>query len=193
MDFSILVNNAELILIIGGVLAMSWFIEKLVRPVPVVGAPMSLLTKIISFFGFFVGILLIVTGAASWQTQTTNIDTNTIILFIIAGLALMLKPIKDFPWAALMGLIAGGLAAGAVYFFLPLPETVGGIASIWVYLIIFFVPAIIVYMVFKFIEDILKLLGIILASKPVTLIIGIVCIVQGVLLLLGQNLFAIIG
>ena len=193
MDFSILVNNAELILIIGGVLAMSWFIEKLVRPVPVVGAPMSLLTKIISFFGFFVGILLIVTGAASWQTQTTNIDTNTIILFIIAGLALMLKPIKDFPWAALMGLIAGGLAAGAVYFFLPLPETVGGIASIWVYLIIFFVPAIIVYMVFKFIEDILKLLGTILASKPVTLIIGIICIVQGVLLLLGQNLFAIIG
>ena len=192
MDFSILVNNAELILILGGVLAMSWFIEKLVKPVPVVGAPISLMTKIISFFGFFVGILLIVTGAASWQTQTTNIDTYTIALLIIAGLALMLKPIKDFPWAALMGLIAGGLAAGAVYFFLPLPETVAGIASIWVYLIIFFVPAVIVYMVFKFIEDILKLLGTILASKPVTLIVGIICIVQGILLLLGFNIFTIL-
>ena len=104
----------------------------------------------------------------------------------------MLKPIKDFPWAALMGLIAGGLVAGAVYFFLPLPETVAGIASIWVYLIIFFVPAVIVYMIFKFIEDILKLLGTILASKPVTLIVGIVCIVQGILLLLGFNIFTML-
>ena len=192
MDFSILVNNAEYVLIIGGLIAISWFLEKLLKPVPVVGAPTSILTKIMSFFGFFAGIILIVTGAAAWQTQATHVDTYTIVLLIIAGLALMLKPIKDSPWAALLGLIAGGLAAGAIYFFFPLPETIFGIASIWIYLIIFLIPAVIVYMVFKFIEDILKLLGTILASKPVTLIIGIICIAQGILMLLGNNLFTIL-
>ncbi len=192
MDFSILVNNTEYILIIGGIIAISWFLEKLLKPVPVVGTPASILTKIISFFGFFAGIILIITGAAAWQTQASQVDTYTIYLLIIAGLVLMLKPIKDFPWAALLGLIAGGLCAGAVYFFFPLPETVLGIAAIWVYVIIFLIPAVIVYMVFKFIEDVLKLIGTLLASKPVTLIVGFVCIAQGVLLLLDKNLFTIL-
>ncbi|MCZ2809002.1 MAG: hypothetical protein O2V44_06585 [Candidatus Bathyarchaeota archaeon] len=192
MDFSILVNNAEYILILGGVIAISWFLEKLLRPVPVVGTPASILTKIMSFFGFFAGILLIVTGAAAWQTHAPQVDTYTIYLLIIAGLVLILRPIKDFPWAALLGLIAGGLSAGAVYFFFPLPETVLGIASTWVYVIIFLIPAVIVYMVFKFIEDVLKLLGTLLASKPVTFIVGCVCIAQGILLILDMNLFTIL-
>jgi hypothetical protein len=192
MDFSIVVNNAAYILILGGVIAISWFIEKLVKPVPIVGTPTSILVKIISFFGFFAGILLLVTGAAAWQTQATNVDTYTIYLLIIAGVVLILRPIRDFPWAALLGLIAGGVAAGAVYFFFPLPETVLGIAAIWVYVIIFLVPAVIVYMVFKFIEDVLKLVGTLLASRPVTLIVGFVCIAQGILLLLDMNLFTIL-
>jgi len=192
MDFSILVNYTRYILILGGVIAISWFLEKLLKPVPVVGTPASILTKIVSFFGFFVGILLIITGAAAWQTHAPQVDTYTQYLLIIAGLVLILKPIKDFPWAALLGLIAGGLSAGAVYFFFPLPETVLGIASTWVYVIIFLIPAVIVYMVFKFIEDVLKLIGTLLASKPVTLIVGFVCIAQGVLLLLDKNLFTLL-
>ena len=192
MDFSILVNNVEYILILGGIIATSWFTQKVLKPVPIVGTTASILTKIISFFGFFAGIALIVTGAAAWQAQATNVDTYTIYLLIIAGLALMLKPIKEFPWAALLGLIAGGLCAGAVYFFVGLPETVFGIASTWVYVIIFLIPAVIVYMVFKFIEDVLKMVGTILASRPVTFIVGFMCIAQGILLLIDNNLFTIL-
>jgi hypothetical protein len=191
MDFSSLLNYTPYILILGGFVAISWFIEKLVRPVPVVGKPVSILTKIVSFFGFFVGILLIVTAGIAWSTQG-QVDTYTLYLLIIAGLALFLRPIKDIPWAALLGLIVGGLAASIVYFFFPLPETVVGIASMWIYLVIFLIPAVIVYMVFKFIEDLLKLIGMILGSKPVTFIVGLVCITQGVLLLLNMNLFAIL-
>ena len=192
MDFSILINNAEYILIIGGFVAMSWFVQKVIRPVPVVGAPISLFSKILSFFGFFIGIFLVVTGAAAWKAQATNIDNYTILLLIIAGLALMLKPIKDFPWAALLGLIAGSLSAGAVYFFFTLPETIYGISSTWFYVAIFLIPAVIVYIVFKFIEDVLKLLGTLLASRPITFIVGAMCIAQGILLILGNNLFTIL-
>jgi hypothetical protein len=162
------------------------------KPVPVVGTPLSWLTKLLSFFGFFVGIVLIITGAAAWKAQATNIDTYTMLLLIVAGLALMLKPIKDFPWAALLGLIAGTLSAGAVYFFFTLPENILGISSTWFYVAIFLIPAVIVYMVFKFIEDVLKLLGLLLASRPVTLIVGAICIAQGILLLLEMNLFTIL-
>lgn len=193
MDLSILVDYTPYILILGGVIAISWFIEKLVRPVPVVGKPASILTKIVSFFGFFVGILLIVTAAAAWSAQGSPVDAYTRYLLIIAGLALFLRPLKDIPWAALLGLIVGGLSAGIVYFFFPLPETVFGIASMWIYLIIFIIPALMVYIVFKFIEDLVKLLGTLLGSKPVTFIVGLVCIAQGVLLLLDMNLFAILS
>jgi len=171
---------------------MSWFIQKVIKPVPIVGTPTSILIRIVSFFGFFIGIALIITGAAAWQSQAHNVDTYTQYLLIIAGFVLILKPIKDFPWAALLGLIAGGLAVGAVYFFFPLPETVLGIASIWVYVILFFIPAVLVYMVFKFIEDVLKLLGTLLASRPITFIVGLICIVQGILLLLDSNLFTLL-
>lgn len=192
MNFGVLANYIPHILIVGGVVAISWFIEKLVRPVPVVGKPASILIKLVSFFGFFVGMLLIVTAGVTWSTQA-QVDPYTLYLLIIAGLALFLRPIKDIPWAALLGLIIGGLAVGIVYFFFPLPESIFGIASTWIYLAIFLIPAVIIYMVFKFIEDLLKLIGMILGSKPVTFVLGLVCIAQGVLLLLNMDLFSLLS
>jgi hypothetical protein len=191
MDISFLVDYIPYILIVGGIIAVSWFLEKVVKPVPVVGKPASILTKILGFFGFFMGILLIVTGAAALSSNG-QVDTYTSYMLIIAGLALFLKPIKDFPWAALMGLIVGGLCIGIVYFFFPLPATILGYSSVWAYVVIFLVPAVLVYMVFKFIEDVLKIIGTILGSRPVTFIVGFACIAQGILLILDQNLFTIL-
>jgi hypothetical protein len=192
MDLTFLVNYAPYLLILGGIIAISWLLERLMRPVPVVGEPASGLMKVVSLFGFLVGILLIVTATAAWSTKATQVDTGTQYLLIIAGLALFLKPITDFPWAALVGLTVGGLCAGFVFLFYPLPEKVYGISSIWIYILIFLIPALFVYMLFKFIEDVLKLIGIILTFKPVTLVLGLICIVQGILLLLKTSLFTIL-
>ena len=192
MDLTFLVDYTPYILILGGIIAVSWLLERLVKPVPVVGEPTSGFMKIISLFGFFVGILLIVTAAVAWSTKAAQVDTGTQYLLIVAGLALFLKPMKDIPWAALLGLAVGGLCAGFVYLFYPLPETVYGISSTWVYLLIFFIPALLVYMVFKFVEDVLKLIGMILTFKPLTLALGLICIAQGILLLLNKSLFAIL-
>jgi hypothetical protein len=183
MDLTILADHVPYILILGGIVAASWLFERTVKP-------LSWIVKIASFFGFIIGIILIITAAVIWSTERW--DPYTQYLLIAAGLALILKPIKDIPWAALIGLLIGGLCAGYVYLFFPLPETVLGISSTLIYLAIFFVPALLVYMLFKFIEDLLRLVGVILASRPVSIILGLICIVQGFLLLVDTSLFTIL-
>ena len=187
-----MVDYTPYILILGGIIAISWLLERLVKPVPVVGEPASWLVKIVSLFGFFVGILLMVTAAVAWSTKAAQVDTGTQYLLIVAGLALFLKPLKDIPWAALIGLVVGGLCVGFVFLFYPLPETVYGISSMWIYLLIFLIPALFAYVLFKFIEDVLRLIGMILAFKPVALALGLACIVQGILLLLNTSLFTVL-
>jgi hypothetical protein len=190
---TLLVNNTSYILILGGIVAASWLLEKLARPAPVVGKPVSWLVKLTSLFGFFVGILLLITAAATWSAKAW--DSGTRYLLIVTGLALFLKPLKDIPWAALIGLVVGGLCAGSVYFFYPLPEMVNGVSSTWIYLAIFFIPALLVYMLLKFVEDVVRLIGTILASKSVSIVLGLICIVQGILLQFfgHQSLFDILA
>lgn len=175
-------NAVPLVLILGGVAAASWLLEKTVKP-------LSWIVKVISFFGFFVGILLLITAAGGSPSLP---DVYTQYLLIATGLALLLKPIKDIPWAAVIALIIGGICAGYVLLYFPLPDTFLGISSTWIYLALFLIPMLIVYTFFKFLEDLLRLLGMLLASKPVALILGITCIVQGGLLFINQNLFSLI-
>lgn len=198
LDLTLLVDYTPYILILGGVAAASWLLEKFARPAPVVGQPVSGLVKVTSVFGFFVGVLLLVTAAAAWSAEApqVEVDIYTRYLLIVTGLALFLKPLKDIPWAALIGLVAGGLCVAFVYLLYPLPETVYvltyGIWSTWIYLVIFLVPALFVYVIFKFVEDVLRLIGMILAFKPVAIALGLICIAQGILMLLDKSLFTII-
>lgn len=190
VNLEILVPYAPFVLILGGIVATSWLIRKLSEPTPVVGAPVSSAVKIISLFGFLVGVLMLITAAGVWLTQAY--DSGTRLLLIATGLALVLKTLKDIPWAALMGLAVGGLCVAIVYILFPLSEAVLGVSPIWVYLAIFLIPALLAYLFFKFVEDLLKLAGMILGSRPIATILGIVCLLQGALLLLDMSLFSII-
>ncbi len=187
MDLTVLVPYTPYVLFLGGIAAASWLIRKLSGPTPVVGGAVGAAVKIMSLFGFFVGVFMLGTAAGVWLAQAW--DPGTRYLLVATGLALVLKPLKDVPWAALIGLLIGGLCVGLVYVMFPLPRTVLGISSTWVYLAIFLVPALVTYLFFKFLEDLLKLVGMILASRPVATILGLLCILQGALLLLNMSLF----
>lgn len=169
-------------------MATSWLIARLSKPAPVVGSSVSATVRIMSVFGFLVGVLMLVTAAGVWSAQAY--DSGTRLLLVFTSLALVLKTLKDVPWAALIGLAVGGLCVGAVYVLIPLPETVLGISSTWVYLAIFLIPALLAYMFFKFVEDLLKLAGLILASRPVATVLGVLCLLQGTLLLLNVSVFS---
>ena len=176
MSLTLLIDYAPHILILGGITTASWLIKNKAKPT--------------SYLGFIIGILLMTTAAVAWSKH--ELDTPTLYLLIATGLALFLKPIRDFPWAALIGLATGCACAAYAIWFLSIPEIIFGISSKWIYIAAFLIPALIVYVIFKFIEDLLRLSGMILASKPVSIILALLCITQGILMLLDRSLFTLI-
>jgi hypothetical protein len=183
LDFSVLVNLVPLILILGGIVAISKLLTLFVK-----GSAGKIL-KGLGVFGVFVGILLFVTGAVVLVTQSSIVDVW--VLLVLTGLALVLRPLSKVPVSALFGLVAGLVCAGLLYFYFPLPTMVLGISSFWIYLAAFLVPALIVYLIFKFVEDLARLFGLILGSMPALTVLGFLCILEGLLLLvLNQSLLS---
>lgn len=185
-----LVSFTPQILIISGVAAASWLLEKLFKPTPFIGEAASGFVRIISVLGFFIGILVLLTEAGVWLSQAYDVGTQ--VLLTATGLALLLRPVKDVPWAAFVALLIGGFCVGLLILVYPLPETVLGISSSWIYIAVFLLPALFTYVLLKFAEDLLKLIAIILTFKPVTITLGLTCIIQGVLLLLNTSLFTVL-
>jgi hypothetical protein len=184
LDLSVLAGLAPYVLILGGLVAFSTlsFFSK--------GSAGSFL-KAVGYLGIFFGALLLATGVIILLDQTSSIEVWG--LLVVTGLGLVLKPLSKIPFSALLGLVAGLLCVGLLHLYFPLPATVLGISSLWIYLAIFFVPALVVFLIFKFVEDLVKLFGMVLGSWPVMTILGFLCIAQGVLLLLNQSLLSLIG
>jgi hypothetical protein len=184
-DLSLLVGLVPYILVFGGLVAVSKLFSFFVK-----GTAGKLL-KVLGFFGMFVGALLLVTGVIVLLDQAWSIDVW--VLLFVTGLGFVLKPLSRIPFSALLGLTTGLVCSGLLYLFLPLPVTILGVSSMWIYLAVFLVPALIVFLIFKFAEDLAKLFGLVLGSWPMMTILGFLCIAQGILLLMNQSLLMLIG
>ena len=170
-----------MILVLGGFVAVSRLLGALSK-----GSAEKVL-KGVGLLGFFVGILMLITGVVALLSHTFDVASWGLLL--LTGLALALKPLSKVPFSALFGLVAGALCVGLLYWFFPLPATILGVSSLWIYLAVFFIPALFVFIVFKFAEDVMKLFALILGSWPVATVLGALCILQGVLLFLNSSLF----
>jgi hypothetical protein len=182
LDFSILVGLAPYVLIFGGIVAISKLLSFFIK-----GSTGKIL-KGLAYLGIVVGFLLLATGVVILLDQAWSIDVW--VLLVITGLGLVLRPLSKIPFSALLGLVVGLLCVGLLYLYFPLPATVFGISSMWIYLAVFIIPALIVFFVFKFFEDLTKLFGMVLGSWPVLTALGFLCIVQGILLLLDLSLLS---
>jgi len=185
LDLSMLVGFVPYILIFGGLVAISKLLSFLIK-----GSAGKVL-KGLGYLGIIVGALLLVAGAGVLFEQTSNLEVWGLLL--VTGLGLILKPLSKVPFSALLGLTVGLVCVGLLYLYFPLPPSVFGISSLWIYLAIFFVPALIVFLIFKFAEDLMKLFGMILGSWPVMTVLGFLSIAQGILLLLNQSLLLLFG
>jgi hypothetical protein len=182
LDFSVLTGLAPYVLIFGGFMAISKLLTFFIK-----GSAGKVL-KGLGYLGIIVGVLLLATGVMVLLDQAWSIDVW--VLLVVTGLGFVLKPLSKVPFSALLGLIAGLVCAGLLYLYFPLPATVFGVSSIWIYLAVFLVPALIVFIIFKFAEDLMKLFGMVLGSWPVLTVLGFLCIAQGILLLLNLNLLS---
>ncbi|MGB9841266.1 MAG: hypothetical protein ACPLKZ_00920 [Candidatus Bathyarchaeales archaeon] len=184
LDLSVLASLAPYILILGGVVALAKLVGVFAK------GSAGTIAKAVGFLGFFVGLVLLVTGVVVFLGETGNFEVWG--LLVVTGLGLVLKPLSKVPFSALLGLAAGLACAGLLYWYFPLPETVLGISSLWIYFAVFLVPALIVFIIFKFAEDLAKFFGMILGSWPVMAVLGLLCLAQGTLLLINQSLLAIL-
>lgn len=183
LNLSVLVGLAPFVLILGGVVAVSKLLGFLVK-----GSAGKVL-KGVGYLRILVGVLLLTTGVVVLLDQAWSIDVW--VLLVVTGLGLVLKPLSKIPFSALLGLIVGLVCAGLLYLYFPLPTSVLGVSSLWIYLAVFLVPALIVFLIFRFVEDLAKLFGTILGSWPVLTVLGFLCIAQGILLLLNQSLLSL--
>jgi hypothetical protein len=185
LDFSVLVGLTPYILIFGGIVAVSKLISFFRK------GSASKVLNVLGYLGILVGALLLATGVIVLLEQASTIEVWG--LLVVTGLGLVLKPLSKIPFSALLGLVAGLVCAGLLYLYFPLPATVLGISSLWIYLAVFLVPALVVFLIFRFVEDLTKFFGMVVGSWPVMSVLGFLCIAQGVLLLLNQSLLSLFG
>jgi hypothetical protein len=178
-----LVNWYFLILIIGGLLAAAWLLARLAG---VSLEDMSSIVERLAIIGFFVGITALLTIGAAIYLLSNNIalpegiDLVTIGFLAILGIVLLLRPIKDFRVGVFVSLAIGLFGAGILVFL--------GAESVRLLAIIFFIIFILIYGTLKLFEDLYLLIAELLASPVVSITIGVLCVVQGLLGVLGFSL-----
>lgn len=140
-----------------------------------------------TFFAFILGIVMGV--MAFFAGMEGTLGWFSLVLLIMLAVTLFLKPLKELPWAGLVGLGAGAVA---VYFASGyIPDTVFGVEKWIVLVVIFLVVGVIVHMLFHFLEDVLTIARMVLDWKPIMIIVGLVAIAEGVLLLMDKSLISL--
>lgn len=172
MDLGLFVQNLPIVLLAVGFVCLA----------PLFRGPLRPISRILVVIGFFLGILALVLVYAAFSSG--HYDAFTLGVLGVAGLMLFLRPVRNVRWAALVALAAGLLASYYAYNAFQVTTTV---------LIIVFVAAtLLLYLLFKFAEDLLGIVAGILSFPPIAVIIGIMCIVQAILMLMGSSLIGYI-
>jgi hypothetical protein len=191
---AVIVDNIPLILVVSGLITLIYSIVRFKTPKEATGQARAI-ENVLGIFAFVVGLLLPIGAALCFVNGAFGIFT--IILLLILSEALVLGPIsrimKKVPTlgiAAVIALIASYLIATFVTALVPswvisfLPAGV----SQWILIILMIVITIFLFVVLLFARGLIEITGLVLGAWPIMLIIGIVCIVQGLLLFGGMSL-----
>lgn len=191
---AIIVDNIPLILVVSGLLTLIYSIVRFKTPKEATGRARAAETAL-GIASFIVGLFLPLSAALAFVNGAFGIFT--IILLLILSEALVLGPIsrimKKVPTlgiAAVIALIAAYLLATFVTALIPswlisyLPAGV----SQWILIILMIIITVFLFVVLLFARGIIEITGLVLGAWPIMFIIGVVCIVQGLLLFGGMSL-----
>ncbi|HUT27101.1 MAG TPA: hypothetical protein VMW85_03510 [Methanomassiliicoccales archaeon] len=174
-------NIIEAGLVVGGLVAIAsaWYGRK----------ESSSWDEVLMFLGFIVGAAMIAIGVLAWSAGEYDFSTRFILIFL--GLSLFLRAIKGIKLAALIALIVGGAVGYGLYWLSMAYEL--EFLSTTVILVIAFVVLIIVYVIFKFAEDLMDMGGFILGFRPLQFVMGLAALVEATLLLANYSIWYFLG
>jgi hypothetical protein len=172
-------HSPEIVLVIGGLIAI--FIVYLYLK-----DDGSTKYKFMVFLGLVAGVAMIYIAAVTWS----GLALATAIIVAVAGFSLVIRPFREVHFSAIMALfvmvivyiLIGDLDGSTVY-----GIDVSFLASGYVRIAIALIAGAIVYMITNFIEELIKLFGKILNWWPFLLMIGLLCMAEGIIVYLGYG------
>ncbi|MHA1993205.1 MAG: hypothetical protein ACW97Z_01545 [Candidatus Hodarchaeales archaeon] len=180
----VLVDWNFLLLILGGCVAASWLLIRLSSVSD--SEEIVSLTEKVAILGFPVGIIsLLMIGAAFYLDSQpvglpASFDLITLFCFGILGLVLILRPIKNFRFGTFLSLGLGLLGAAILVFL--------GANQIKIMAGVFIIIFLLIYGSIRMIEDLYLLIAELLSNPIISVTIGVICIVQGILQILSFSI-----
>jgi len=172
LDLGFLIENIPFVLLLVGFASLAPLFRGRLKPISI------LLVAV----GFLVGILSLLLAYLIFSKG--SYDLATLVILTVAGLMLFLRPVRNLRWAALVAFLAGLFISYYAYSTFTLTTTA---------LIVIFVAAtLLLYLLFKFAEDLLGIIGGVLSFPPIAIIIGTICVLQAILILIGTSLLVYI-
>jgi hypothetical protein len=192
---SVILDNVPLILVLSGLLTLIYSIVRAKTPKEATGRAHALEYGV-GFISWIVGLFLPLCAALCFLNGAFGIFT--IVLLLVLSVALVLGPIsrimKKIPAlgsAAVISLIAAYLIATFVTTLIPpaVQSFLKGLGvSQWILIILMIIITLILFVVLLFARGLIEISGLVLGAWPIMFIIGIICIVQGLLLFGGMSL-----
>ena len=153
--------------------------------------------KVLTYFGFIVGIFAILSGVgelildeppSNLYAVVTGPDKSifTAIILIVFGIFTFLKPINDLPIASVIGLMIASLIVAIIA--LAIPQTVVELIAVFIdpkilLIIIFIIIFAIIALTAKFYMSGVMAISKALSWPPLAFIVAAFCLIQGFLLL----------
>ena len=205
MDFFTNPTVIGIVMLVTGIVAAAWLLERIVDPIPIIGDLLKWIIHFGTYFGFIIGILDMLVGYVVYVKYVAVAAEATIawvvvILFIIAGFALVMRILSKFPMALLFSLAIAAFGVFTIYGFLqpmidnwvspPLPgvnyiyDALNFLTSLKGMLILGAIIFVFAYVISGLIMKLIELIGKFFAWTPISVIIGLACIVAGIVILI---------
>lgn len=196
----IFVGASGFILIIAGIFAALWIFQRLADVVSDEDSDtLPNMVKFFGFFGIFIGIVCLVTAAGGillpFVTELSELPPDyakmsfsTLLSLIGVGIILCVRPIKNVKWGALISLGLGVIMMIVIIvlkiFIFPHSD------DIWLWVMVITLVGSLggFYFSIKIFDTLTVLIGNILDSPPVAILAGVICVVEGILILLGYSI-----
>ncbi|MGI5964379.1 MAG: hypothetical protein ACOX8L_00760 [Candidatus Methanomethylophilaceae archaeon] len=176
---SLKMHMPEVVLIVGGLLAVL-IVYFYLKNETSAGYKLSV------FLGLIVGVLMIYVATVSWS----GLAVSTAIIVVVGGFTLVIRPFRSVNFAVILALLVmavayillGSLEGSQVY-----NIDISFLASGWPRIIVAVVAGALTYMITNFIEEAIKIFGKLLNWWPFLMILGLICIAEGISVGLGHG------